>query len=341
MFLSQERNKKEKMVTEVSKVQLIASGSRPAVNLKDTDLGMLNADNGEDLLRELFPNNPLPPSPMVNYFLPLQLLHGVHEKLLNNNDNASNDYTISGDILRLIGSPAALILDTCQSVRNDNLKLSTVNDQHSNIMSKEWINDNKYSTTMNFLTKNGFNNSDDSINSTVIPNIVSFDYCGIACRSSLCCSVSNTTKECYIFNLIFSDERLLSHGIPPLIYKLNIKNAEIVSFTVSDIAIKLANTENNDMKEKLNNKNKKNTTLINKVPNILDEKDIITGKDAIAFVGDSDGNLHFVIFSKASILQTGMFHAHSAPVVAVVVTDLSYWLRICEHRDSYSCTNIK
>jgi hypothetical protein len=293
MFLTQERMKRDKKEIAVQKVQLVTTGSRPAVHVKDGDLGVVTADNGEDLLRELFPNIPLPPSPMTNNFLPLQLLE-VHEESQNN--NTSN---ISGDILRLVGLPAALIIDS-----------SITNDQQSN---KEWINNTKNSTSMNFFTTNGFNNSEDSINSTVVPNILSFDYCGIACRANLCCTASNTTKECYIFDLVLS-KNLISHGIPPIVYKINNKNAEIVSFTVSDIAIKLGNISNTDKKD-----DKRFLVSNNKVSN-TDEKDIVIGKNAIALVGDSEGDIHFVIFSKSMILQTGMFHAHSAPVVAIVTT---------------------
>jgi hypothetical protein len=295
MFLTQKRNKRDKNEIAVPKVQLVTTGSRPAVNLKDADKGVVNADNGEDLLKGLFPNNPLPPSPVANNFLPVQLLKG----LPNNNDNNSNIDTISGDILRLIGSPAALIVDA-----------STTNDQ-SRIATREWINNSKHSTAMNFFTNNGFNNSEDSINSTVVPNILSFDYCGIACRSNLCVTASNTTKECYIYDLALSDKNIISHGIPPIVYKINNKNAAIVSFTVADTAVQLGNGEFNHKKKK---------SLIKNNMFSIDKRDMVIGTNGIALIGDSEGNIHFVIFSKVMILQTGMFHAHSAPVVAIVTT---------------------
>ena len=51
-----------------------------------------------------------------------------------------------------------------------------------------------------------------------------------------------------------------------------------------------------------------------------DKNRIVVGQNAILFLGDSSGFIHFCIASNSMLLDTGSFRAHTSPVVSVLTT---------------------
>ena len=51
-----------------------------------------------------------------------------------------------------------------------------------------------------------------------------------------------------------------------------------------------------------------------------EKDDIVLGRNAILFLGDSSGFVHFCVANKSMLLDTGSFRAHTTPVVSVLTT---------------------
>ena len=51
-----------------------------------------------------------------------------------------------------------------------------------------------------------------------------------------------------------------------------------------------------------------------------DKDDIVLGQNAILFLGDSSGFVHFCVANKSMLLDTGSFRAHTTPIVSVLTT---------------------
>ena len=234
----------------------------------------------------------LPSAPEVNYFIPFNLLE-FNEKIDTNTNttketgtgrkikidhtsssknnsssssrnNGNNDYD-SSNVLQFIGSPGAIIMNVPQSKnipQKNNSKLNQKEDSgvgnqksQNEKYENEWIQNDKYSTSLNLITNNGISNSNNNMNSSLIESVTTFEYCSVASRSGILGLSSSSSKECSFYNLNISAENVLHENLPPIRVKTHLKpNITVTSFSLSDIAVKLLSTGNNGNYEKDKNK---------------------------------------------------------------------------------------
>lgn len=260
------------LVTDIKdgkEVRLIAQGIRPPATRIEPEVGVITADNGEELVNNLFPNSPLPPTPEVRYFIPLNLLRDDRQdnnnstgNKIRNQNRENQDNKGNYGIAQFIGAPAAIIIDrpkldqkiTKPMSMNNQQKDKTGGKEQNDEYENEWMRNTKQSTSLHLITDKGFSDANTSMNTHIIAAVLKYDYVGIASRSGILglSSSSSAAKECSFFNLnILGENNMIGHSLP-IIFKANMRsNVTITSFSISDIAINLYDNGNQEkVKEK-------------------------------------------------------------------------------------------
>ena len=335
-------------------------------------------DDFEEFQRNLSICSPHHPTPPANYFIPLNLLQlndkNDSKEILSNNVERRNTDEIeenSCDILQLIGSPGAIIIDVPKRQRKEQKPVSKYF-MKDKLKKLDKVKNNKLLTSLNVLTDGGIKEMDENSNVSMIESTSACEFSGIAMRAGILVVSSSNSKKCSFFNLNISVENnSIQENIRPTIYETELKdNCRITSFSVSDIGIKLFSTKKHEkLKEKEKSKEKdeekvknvfssqstisncdginqnfenfllKNNRLSSatfhpKIPIFtennnnknedknkdLKNNDLIIGQNAILFLGDSNGIIHYCIVNKSIILKSGFFNAHTAPIVSVLTT---------------------
>lgn len=269
---------------------------------------------------------------MASYFIPLHFFNGGHGKVETAGFNASN--LCSGDLCQFTAKPAALIVPNRKDKGHSYVKDGQ---EHDNT-----------SSSMHLMTSKGLTAENAVMSPGIVNSVLSYEFCAVASRSNVLAAYSSTSKECSFLYLNVSSENKIFGSGPPVVHKFDFKNdVRCSSFSVSDVAIRMCpqNTaEQGREKEKEKGKgsdhlfqigrsgltvsnSRKNTATFHPAdPPIFKENetekstDIILGKNVLLLVGDTKGRIHFCFVDRLCVLQSGVFQAHSSPVVSAITS---------------------
>lgn len=305
------------------------------------------ADDGVELVQYLFPNNPVPDPSLVSYFIPLQLLRDQTESKAKGISSRNDHDSSATNICSFIGTPGAIVVPCYGNNNIQNSEEQKIGIIDRNVLPQdslrscgEWIKSRKESTLMHLITSNGFTDADSPMNSEIINSVLSFDYISVAYRSKVLSTCSVARKECNIFNINISSQNIITGNSPPVSVKIDSRiGSRITFFSASDIGIKLYGSNGNkksagnrrnlekdrnmDEQSAFNlSSNRVNTATFH--PEDSSEKErsrnVLMGKNILLLVGDSDGKIHYSIASKSSLFSSGIFQAHSSPIVSALST---------------------
>ena len=315
------------------------------------------ADNRDKLTKKMSNREYDTPLPFVKSFLPLNLLLldctiDHKENLMNSTGGRDNNESCG--VIQFIGTPSSILIDVPRkSFANDNLHKS---DRQA--YDEKWVINSTLSTSLHILTDKGICHVDKTLSSNLVESTTSVEFSGIAIRAGTLVTSSSSSKKCSFYNLkISSENNSVQENILPIFYESTIKSENTVtSFSVSDVAIKFFSSKKNEIKKgkekeisatKSATSNTNDTAIdfmiTNKISSTAtlhpdskisqgksrngdrskectDKNRIVVGQNAILFLGDSSGFIHFCIASNSMLLDTGSFRAHTSPVVSVLTT---------------------
>ena len=315
------------------------------------------ADDRDKLTKKMSNREYDTPLPFVKSFLPLNLLllDGTidhKENLMNSTGGRDNNESCG--VIQFIGTPSSILIDVPRkSFANDNLHKS---DRQA--YDEKWVINSTLSTSLHILTDKGICHVDKTLSSNLVESTTSVEFSGIAIRAGTLVTSSSSSKKCSFYNLkISSENNSVQENILPIFYESTIKSENTVtSFSVSDVAIKFFSSKKNEIKKgkekeisatKSATLNTNDTAIdfmiTNKISSTAtshpdskisqgksrngdrnkeyaDKNKIVVGQNAILFLGDSSGFIHFCIASNSMLLDTGSFRAHTSPVVSVLTT---------------------
>jgi hypothetical protein len=289
---------------------------------------------------------------MTSYFIPLHFFSGGHDKIETAGGTAAN-HLCSGDLCQFTANPAALIVPN----RKGKHLVSQVEKLGQSYV-KDALGHDNTSSSMHLITSKGVTVENAVMSPETVNSVLSYEFCAVASRSNVLAAYSSTTKDCSFYYLNVIPQNSITGSGPPVVYKFDFrKSVQCSSFSLSDVAVRMCpqNTaEQGREKEKENEKGKgsnsssdnpfqigggslvvsdsrRNAATFHPVdrPTFRDNeteigRDFILGKVVLLLVGDTKGKVHYCLVDKSCVLQSGVFQAHSSPIVAVITSGDEY-----------------